>query len=148
MSTSTADRVRQNTPESLNKRIDRQTQENVAWFAHAGPAAIEQRLCDLDQEWDIERYVGTVAPSLSLLGMTLGVTVHRKWFALPFLVQGFFLQHALQGWCPPIPILRSLGVRTASEINEERNALKSLRGDYRSVPEHGPFATTTPSIFD
>jgi hypothetical protein len=36
------------------------------------------------------------------------------------------MQHALQGWCPPVPILRRLGFRTAREIFEERLALKSL----------------------
>jgi hypothetical protein len=43
------------------------------------------------------------------------------------------LQHALQGWCPPIPLLRRLGFRTEAEINRERYALKALRGDFRQV---------------
>lgn len=130
----TADRVRQNTPEALNEQIRRRTQDNVTRVARAGRVAIDQRLAVLDEEWDIERYVETVAPSLTLAGITLGLTVNKKWFAVPFLVQGFFLQHALQGWCPPLPILRALGVRTTSEIDEERNALKAIRGDYRAVP--------------
>src|SRR5690348_10746194 len=37
---------------------------------------------------------------------------------------------ALQGWCPPVPFFRSRGVRTAYEINQERYALKALRGDF------------------
>jgi hypothetical protein len=49
-------------------------------------------------------------------------------------VATFLLQHALQGWCPPVPLFRSLGVRTASEIDEERYALKALRGDFEDVP--------------
>ena len=44
------------------------------------------------------------------------------------------LQHALQGWCPPLPVFRRWGVRTAREIEEERYALKALRGDFRAVP--------------
>jgi hypothetical protein len=134
MIAATADRVRQNTPEALNERIRRQTQENVTRVARAGRMAIDQRLTELDLEWDIERYVETVAPSLTLAGLTLGLTVNKKWFVVPFLVQGFFLQHAIQGWCPPLPVLRALGVRTTSEIEEERHALKAIRGDYRSVP--------------
>jgi hypothetical protein len=31
-------------------------------------------------------------------------------------------------------VLRRLGVRTAGEINEERYALKALRGDFRYTP--------------
>jgi hypothetical protein len=99
----------------------------------AGPEAISDRLLTLDAEWDIERYIETVAPSITLAGMTLGLTTNRKWFVLPFVVQGFLLQHAVQGWCPPLPILRRLGIRTANEIDEERNALKAARGDYRRV---------------
>ena len=53
-----------------------------------------------------------------------------RWLALPALVTGFLFQHAVQGWCPPLPILRRLGVRTAREIELERVALKMLRGDF------------------
>ena len=51
-------------------------------------------------------------------------------------VGAFLLQHALQGWCPPLPLLRQLGVRTAEEINEERTALKTIRGDFYDVSAH------------
>ncbi|MGH7194555.1 MAG: hypothetical protein ACREJM_13640, partial [Candidatus Saccharimonadales bacterium] len=60
--------------------------------------------------------------------------VNRKFLALPVLVGGFLLQHALHGWCPPVPLFRRLGVRTAAEINQERFALKSLRGDFKHLP--------------
>ncbi|HVT30818.1 MAG TPA: hypothetical protein VHE81_22625 [Lacipirellulaceae bacterium] len=98
-----------------------------------GPAAIDRRLAELDAEWDIERCLETMAPSFSLAGLTLGITVNRKWLLLPIVVQAFFLQHALQGWCPPVPVLRRLGFRTADEINGERFALKALRGDFDSL---------------
>ena len=42
---------------------------------------------------------------------------------LPGVVGAFLLQHAIQGWCPPIPILRYLSFRTAGEIDNERQAL-------------------------
>jgi hypothetical protein len=71
-----------------------------------------------------------MAPTLTLTGLVLGLGVSRKWMLLPIVVQTFFLQHALQGWCPPIPVMRRLGVRTSEEINEERIALKALRGDF------------------
>lgn len=133
MIVSTGDRVRENTADSINEAIRSRTAATVAKVVDAGPTAIAERLRALDQEWDIERYIETVAPSISLAGMTLGLTRDRRWFALPILVQSFLLQHAIQGWCPPIPILRRLGIRTASEIDEERNALKAVRGDYRTV---------------
>ena len=60
--------------------------------------------------------------------------VDRRLLVLPGLVAAFLLQHALQGWCPPVPLFRHLGFRTAAEIDEERCALKALRGDFREVP--------------
>ena len=133
----TIDRVRVNTDEEINQAIWRQTERNIQRVAAGGPAAIERRLVELDNEWDIERYLETMAPTFTLIGMTLGVTRHRAWFILPFLIQGFFLQHALQGWCPPIPFLRRLGVRTFEEIDQERYALKALRGDFQRVSGDG-----------
>src|SRR5580765_6234458 len=134
---STANRVTQNTPKSINESIRQRTHDNVARYASAGPAAVENRLRALDQEWDIERCVETMAPTISLIGLLLGVTVNKKWLWVPAVVQSFFLQHAIQGWCPPIPVLRSLGVRTQGEIEEERYALKALRGDFRHVHGQG-----------
>jgi hypothetical protein len=130
----TVERVSCNTADEINERIRRQTEANVARFTGAGYAAITERLRDLDQEWDIERVLETMAPTISIIGMILGLTDNRKWFVLPLVVQSFFLQHALHGWCPPIPILRRLGVRTQTEIDHEKYALKALRGDFQSIP--------------
>jgi hypothetical protein len=131
---STVNRVPAHTADHVNERIRRQTEENVACIgAKNSPAAIEERLAELDREWDIERTLEANAATASLVGLTLGATVNRKWFALPFAVAGFLLQHAVQGWCPPMPILRRLGFRTEREIDEERYALKALRGDFRNV---------------
>jgi hypothetical protein len=133
MFTSTTGRVEQNTSTDINEAIRRQTDQNVAFYASAGRAAIQQRLTELDEEWDIERCLETMAPTLTLIGLTLGLSYDRRWLALPLVIQSFFLQHAVQGWCPPIPILRRLGVRTSDEIAAERYALKAIRGDFRDV---------------
>ena len=55
-----------------------------------------------------------------------------------FSIMGFLFQHAVTGWCPPVPVMRRLGVRTRSEIDREKFALKALRGDFKnlSIPEH------------
>jgi hypothetical protein len=49
------------------------------------------------------------------------------------LVAGFLLQHAVQGWCPALPIVRALGFRTSREIDAERSALKAGRGDFDAL---------------
>jgi hypothetical protein len=63
----------------------------------------------------------------------LGILGNRKFFLFPAVVGGFLLQHAVQGWCPPLSIFRRLGIRTAEEIDWERYALKALRGDFREI---------------
>ena len=129
----TVTRVTNQTCDAVNERIRRQTEENIARFKHAGPTAINRRLEELDGEWDIERTLEANAASASLIGVTLGSTVDRRWFALPAVVGAFLLQHALQGWCPPLPVFRRFGFRTATEIDYERYALKALRGDFTDL---------------
>jgi hypothetical protein len=60
----------------------------------------------------------------------------RRWLVLPGLVSAFLLQHAIQGWCPPVPVLRKLGFRTSYEIEEERRALKALKGDFEQAMDN------------
>jgi hypothetical protein len=130
---STVGRVPQHTAESVNQRIRRQTEANVARVAAGGPQAIARRLAELEREWDIERMLETNASTVSLVGISLAARYGRKWLALPAAVAGFLLLHAVQGWCPPIPVLRRMGFRTSTEIDSERYALKALRGDFRGI---------------
>ena len=126
----TVERVPRSTAEEINQRIQRETAESIAATVARGRGGIDDRLRELDREWDMERTLETNAASVALLGLGLGAFVDRRWFALPAMVCGFLLQHAVQGWCPPVPILRRRGVRTMREIDEERFALKALRGDF------------------
>jgi hypothetical protein len=145
----TTDRVTRNTAEHINERIRQQIEANIAYTAAAGPEAMNRRLEELDREWDIERILEANASSLVLLGLGLGVFVDRRWFILPTVVAGFLLQHAVQGWCPPVPLLRRIGVRTQIEIDYERYTLKALRGDFYQLQaqEDGVgFGSPTPLI--
>lgn len=130
MSTNTVNRVPRHTSEEVNRRIERETEERVFKIA-ANPALIDNRLRELDKEWDIERMLEANASALAFTGAVLGASVDRRWLAVPLVVGAFLFQHAIQGWCPPVPIFRRLGVRTAREIDIERVALKTLRGDFR-----------------
>jgi hypothetical protein len=125
-SSASADRVRRSTALELNQQIDRQTEANIQRFSTMGRSAILHRLEALDREWDVERVLEINASTLALSGLLLGLTVNRKWFALPGIVLPFLLQHGLQGWCPPLPILRRLGIRTRGEIDREKYALKAV----------------------
>jgi hypothetical protein len=127
------DRVRAQTRPELNARLDAELEQRLRFYATQDRETIDQRLRELDREWDLERVLEANAAGLSLLGMILGATRGRKWFLLPLVVSGFLFQHSLQGWCPPVPLLRRLGVRTRLEIEQERYALKFLRGDFARV---------------
>ena len=130
----THERVRANTADVVNQRIERQTEARVRQLA-GQPAAIARRLDELDREWDIERVLETNASTLAFAGIVLAATHDRRWLIVPGVVTAFLFQHALQGWCPPLPILRHLGFRTAGEIARERVALKALRGDFARVAD-------------
>ena len=126
----TTTRVAEHSDESVNQRIRRRTQENLELYGPAGGDFIDNRLRELDREWDIERLLEANAASVVLAGLLLSAAVSRKWILLPVAVGGFLLQHALQGWCPPLIWFRRMGFRTASEIETERYGLKVLRGDF------------------
>lgn len=124
---STVERVPRHTAEHVNRAIRRQTDDNVARVATQGPEAIDRRLAELDREWDIERTLEANAATVVMVGTALAAFVDRRFLVVPFAVGAFLLQHAVQGWCPPLPVFRRAGVRTASEIERERDALKARR---------------------
>lgn len=125
-----AKRVQLNTNQVVNAEIRRRMLSNAASYANKNREAISMRLQELDYEWDTERVLEANAAVIVLVSIILGFQFNYTWFYLAGIVAFFLLQHALQGWCPPLPIIRKLGIRTSSEINDEKMALKALRGDF------------------
>jgi hypothetical protein len=128
----TSGRVQQVTPEHVNEAIARRIECSIVHHA-LRPERIEQRLEKLDQEWDLERTLQAQASSMVLAGVVLSLVRGRRWLGLSVFSGYFLLQHAMTGWCPPVSVFRRLGVRTAREIDQERFALKALRGDFDDV---------------
>lgn len=131
----TQERVERHTAASVNQRLRERLRENVERYGNADRAVISARIEELGREWDIERTLEANAASLALVGLGLGIFVDRRFLALPAIVAGFLLQHAVQGWCPPLPLFRRLGVRTAAEIHQEITALRILRGDFERTQD-------------
>jgi hypothetical protein len=131
------DRVRAHTAAHLNEQIDVKIQRDIERIAARGEPAIARRIAQLDDEWDVERYLEMNASALALTGTLLGIFVNKKFLAIPCIVLPFLFQHAVQGWCPPIPLLRRRGVRTRKEIDAEKYALKALRGDFSDAAPTG-----------
>ena len=139
-------RVEDHTAPSVNERIRARTGGEVGYYAEH-PEQIDRRLEELDREWDIERWLQFNSAALTFAGLGLGLFHNKKWFALPIAVQLFFMQHGVQGWCPPLPAFRRMGVRTAREIEAERNALRALRGDF-DIEEDNPSAAIRATLED
>jgi hypothetical protein len=126
MLNSSVERVPRSTAPEVNERIRRATVASLAKYRDASPAAVDARLEALKQEWDIERAIEANAAGIALLGVVLGAFVSPWFLLLSAAVCVFLLQHALQGWCPPVPVLRRLGFRTQPEIEAERLALRRM----------------------
>ncbi|WP_440947334.1 hypothetical protein ACSAZL_03400 [Methanosarcina sp. T3] len=127
------DRVRAHTSPEINEAIDREIAATVRFYADKTHYEISKRIKELDNEWDIGRYIEFRAGLVSMIGVVLGLKKSRKWFILPLIAATFLLQYSIRGWCPPVPVLRKFGIRTKQEINVEKYALKALRGDFDRV---------------
>lgn len=127
------DRVRSHTSSSINQKIDQETMVRVQDLADRSEQEIAQRLQELNKEWDTERVLEANASVLAFTGLLLGLFVNHNWFWLPAIVLPFLFQHAVQGWCPPLPVIRRFGVRTPHEIDHEKYLLKALRGDFSEL---------------
>jgi hypothetical protein len=131
----TGERVRRSGPSKQNEKIDQKIIQNINYYIQH-PGQIPARIKKLDKEWDIERVLETNMSVLALSGLALAVFVNLYWLILPGVVLLFFLQHAIQGWCPPIPLFRAIGVRTRPEIDREKYALKAIRGDFQIIDKN------------
>ena len=128
------DRIREATPSSINVKIERDTWQRVASYSGKSEAEISARIKELNKEWDIERYLGVNMSTLAMSGLAAGaLSKNKNWLILPAIVLAFFFQHAVQGWCPPLPLLRKLNIRTSKEIEQEKYALKLIRGDFNNL---------------
>lgn len=124
------DRVRQRTPQHVLDRLDESVRERVRSLKDAPSEEISRRIAELDGEWDVERLLITNAATLATAGIVAGLTWKRQALLFPLAIGFFLLQHGVQGWCPPLALLRQGSARTRREIDLERYALKAIRGDF------------------
>lgn len=129
----TNQRVRRNTAGQVNRRIEQRTLARLAYFAEH-PDEIDERLAELDAEWDVERLIEAEGSATIMAGVALGVLGSRRWLALPAFATGMLLLHNVQGWYPLL-VFRRFGIRTEGEIAQERYALLALRGDVGALED-------------
>jgi hypothetical protein len=109
-------------------------EQRLACLADAGPQAIEDRLAELDREWTAGRITKAVIGVLIVVGFGLTAFHNPWWLILPliggfFLLQYFFTRTSWLGIA-----FHRLGFRTGGEVDQEKMALKVLRGDFRHLP--------------
>lgn len=135
MISDTLTRVPEHSSDEINQRLREYAVGRVAEAAVTGGGRIQQRLEELESEWDVERGLQTNFAAVTAVGVALGALVDRRWFLFSAGAAAFMIQHALQGWCPPLPVLRRLNFRAMPEIQQERYALKALRGDFSGTEQ-------------
>jgi predicted phage tail protein len=136
MPVATTHRVEASTDDSLNEQFDQQLKANIEKYANATAAELDQRLAELDREWNVERIIEMQAPTAIALGAILGATVNRKWYVSAIVAASMVILHNVQGWYPLLPLLRRFGIRSQNEIEQERSALRALRGDHKVFQSH------------
>src|SRR6201995_2007719 len=134
---SATNRVTDNTADAVNQRIENATRRRIRHAGGETPSQISRRIEALEHEWDIERVLETNASALAFGGLVLGLFHNRKFLWIPALVLPFLFQHAVQGWCPPVPFLRRRGVPPRREMDAEKRAPKPLRGDIADAAANG-----------
>jgi len=106
----------------------------LACLADAGPQAITDRLTQLEREWSAGRMTKAAIGVLIVLGLGLTGLAGPWWLILPA-VGGFFLLQYLfsrQSWLGAT--FREMGFRSGADIDQEKFALRALRGDFKALP--------------
>lgn len=129
----TTKRVEINTHPSSNASIRNNTLRRINIYKNSSDKILSDNITKLNHEWDIERILEAKVACVVLGSTIMGLKTNKKgWFLVAGTAGLFLAQHALQGWCPPDPLLRKMGFRTAEEINNEKTVYKLLRDDFAS----------------
>jgi len=107
----------------------------LACLADAGRQAITERLEEIEREWSAGRATKATIGVVVIAGLALaGLTGNAWWLLLPstgglLLLQYVFTRSSWLG-----ATFREMGLRSGADIDEEKFALKALRGDFRGLP--------------
>lgn len=111
--------------------------DRIARIAEQGPEAVDRRLAELNREWTVGRWVKALCGLTLLGGLALALTVSPWWLLLvgvggATLMQYLFFKRSVMGG-----LLSAAGVRSGAVIDDERLALRVLRGDFKCLPTIG-----------
>ncbi|MCA1562870.1 MAG: hypothetical protein LC804_22240 [Acidobacteria bacterium] len=83
--------------DKANRAIDQTTRESVERTTAGGRQAIERRLTELQQEWDIDRVL-TLNFAALVFAQLVAARKDRRWLWGPPIQTPFLLMHATVGW--------------------------------------------------
>jgi hypothetical protein len=110
-------------------------EQRLACLADAGPEAINERLAELDREWTSGRMTKASTAVLILVGTALAVATGMWWWMILTAAGGLLLlQHSFgkRSWLGRV--FGEAGYRSSAEVEQEKFALRTLRGDFRHLP--------------
>lgn len=109
-------------------------EQRLACLADAGPQAIDDRLAELDREWTAGRVTKATIGVGLVVGVALAALFSRWWLILPAVGGVSLLQYLFTRTSWLGKVFHEVGYRTGFEVDQEKIALKVLRGDFRHLP--------------
>lgn len=109
-------------------------QDSLAHCAEKGVDAINERLDALDSEWTAGRLMKATMGIAIVVGFALAAWLDPLWLILPAVAGALLLQYLFFRRSIVAELYHSMGFRGGAEIEDERLALRTLRGDFRDLP--------------
>jgi len=109
-------------------------EQRLACLADAGPAAIDERLNAIESEWSAGRVTKAVIGVTMVVGLGLTALLNPWWLLLPAAGSVFLLQYLFGRTSWLGKTFQEMGFRSGAEIEQEKLALRALRGDFRHLP--------------
>ncbi|MEO6095927.1 MAG: hypothetical protein ABIW76_09655 [Fibrobacteria bacterium] len=106
------------------------TRKNVLFYGSLGREALAERIQALEDEWDLEKTGAVLLSGAGVLGLVLGLIGSPRWRLLAWATVPLLFLHGRGKWKSAEGLLRPMGFRARREIQEEKYALKAMRGDY------------------
>jgi hypothetical protein len=119
--------------------------DSVRFYGSLGPQAVADRLKALEDEPELETVATLGMAGIGVLALVFGILGSRIWRLLAWAALPLIFAHARGRLSAPGEFLKTLGLRSRKEIEEEKYALKALRGDFREVGETQAEGTADPA---
>lgn len=108
--------------------------DRLAQAASGGVEAINARLNEIEGEWSAGRATKSILGVCILVGTILALTVNGWWVIVPVVAGLSLFEYMFASTSMLVRLMEGFGFRTRSCIEQEKFALRTLRGDFRTLP--------------